>query len=69
MGRVADDTATPQHIAQSTGMIERVARARPSEMKKDGLVVRLPEGRYRFSPVGEDLVRRHRVPSKERAGA
>ena len=69
MGKVDDDTATPQQIAQSTGMIERVARARLSEMKKDGLVVRLPEGRYRFSPVGGDLIRKQRGPSKEGAGA
>ena len=65
MGKVADDTATPQQIAQSTGMAERVARARLSEMKRAGLVIRLPEGRYRFSPVGESLVRKQKQPSRE----
>ncbi len=68
MGKVPSDTATPQQIARSAGIAERVARARLSEMKRAGLVVRLSEGRYRFSPLGEGLVRKQRPPSKNHSG-
>lgn len=45
------DKLTPKEVAAYTGLDERVARARLSELRKLGLVIKYDEGLYGFTPA------------------
>ncbi len=42
---------TPKEIANYTGIDERITRARLSELRKEGLVIRKEDGLYGFTPA------------------
>ncbi len=50
-GLLEKDRLTPKEIASYLGMDERVVRARLSELRKAGLVVKYDEGLYGFTPA------------------
>ena len=50
-GLIEKDKLTPKEIASHLGMDERVVRARLSELRKAGLVVKYEEGLYGFTPT------------------
>lgn len=49
-GMLETEWLAPKQISSSTGIEERVTRARLSDMHKEGFVERSNEGRYRFAP-------------------
>ncbi|MCS7132349.1 MAG: hypothetical protein N3F65_02350 [Nitrososphaeria archaeon] len=52
------DKLTPKEIAAYTGLDERIARARLSELRKAGLVIKYDEGLYGFTPASlEEIFR------------
>lgn len=55
LGKVLDlfekDKLTPKEVATYTGLDERIARARLSELRKAGLVIKYDEGLYGFTPA------------------
>jgi len=51
LGLLDRDKLTPREIAAYTGLGERVVRARLSELRKAGLVVKSDEGQYEFTPA------------------
>ena len=56
LGLFEKDKLTPKEIAAYTGLDERVTRARLSELRKAGLVVKNEEGLYSCSSAGFKLV-------------
>ena len=49
LGLLERDKLTPKEIASYTGLNEKVTRARLSELKKAGLVIKYGEGLYGFT--------------------
>ncbi|HDJ66236.1 MAG TPA: ArsR family transcriptional regulator [Nitrososphaeria archaeon] len=49
LGLLEKDKLTPKEIASYTGLNEKVTRARLSELKKAGLVIKYGEGLYGFT--------------------
>ncbi|MCD6592165.1 MAG: hypothetical protein J7K78_04030 [Thaumarchaeota archaeon] len=49
LGLFEKDKLTPKEIAAYTGLDERVTRARLSELRRAGLVIRSEEGLYGFT--------------------
>jgi len=54
LGLFEKDKLAPKEIAAYTGLDERVARARLSELRKAGLVIKYDEGLYGFTPTSLD---------------
>ncbi len=51
LGLLDKDFLTPKEIAIYTGIDERITRARLSELRKEGLVIRKEDGLYGFTPA------------------
>jgi len=51
LGLFEKDKLAPKEIAAYTGLDEKVARARLSELRKAGLVIKSDEGLYGFTPA------------------
>lgn len=51
LGLLEKDTLTPKEVAAYSGLNERVVRARLSELRRAGLVVKQREGLYTFTPA------------------
>ncbi|MEM2015915.1 MAG: hypothetical protein QXY32_04525 [Nitrososphaerota archaeon] len=49
LGLFEKEFLTPKEIANYTGIDERITRARLSELRKDGLVIRKEDGLYGFT--------------------
>ncbi|RLF98677.1 MAG: hypothetical protein DRN49_05515 [Thaumarchaeota archaeon] len=49
LGLLERDKLTPKEIASYTGLNEKVTRARLSELRKAGLVIKYGEGLYGFT--------------------
>ncbi len=54
LGLFEKDKLAPKEIAAYTGLDERVARARLSELRRAGLVIKYDEGLYGFTPTSLD---------------
>lgn len=51
LGLLEKDALTPKEVAAYSGLNERVVRARLSELRRAGLVVKQEEGLYTFTPA------------------
>lgn len=51
IGIFSKEFLTPKEIANYTGIDERITRARLSELRKEGLVIRKEDGLYGFTPA------------------
>ncbi len=49
LGLLENDALSPKEISAATGLEERVTRARLSDMRKSGLVIKVNSGRYIFN--------------------
>lgn len=58
LGLLDKDRLTPKEVAAYTGLDERIARARLSELRKAGLVIKYDEGLYGFTPTSLEEVLR-----------
>ncbi|MEM1575173.1 MAG: hypothetical protein QXF09_02370 [Nitrososphaerota archaeon] len=61
MGLIQNDFLTPQQISEATGIDSKIVRARLSEMVKSNLVFKIDEGKYKYSPIGEKLIKMKKV--------
>lgn len=51
LGIFEKEFLTPKEIANYTGIDEKITRARLSELRKEGLVIRKEDGLYGFTPA------------------
>lgn len=51
LGIFEKEFLTPKEIANFTGIDEKITRARLSELRKEGLVIRKEDGLYGFTPA------------------
>lgn len=57
MGLLQNDFLTPQQISEATGIDNKIVRARLSEMVKSNLVFKINKGKYKYSPIGEKIIK------------
>ncbi|MFH7836329.1 MAG: hypothetical protein QXL51_07015, partial [Candidatus Aenigmatarchaeota archaeon] len=61
MGLIQNDFLTPQQISEATGIDSKIVRARLSEMVKSNLIFKIDEGKYKYSPIGEKLIKMKKI--------
>lgn len=56
LGLLENDALSPKEVSAITGIEERATRARLSEMRKSGLVIKVDDGRYVFNTSAIDVL-------------
>lgn len=56
LGLLENDALSPKEVSEITGLEERVTRARLSEMRKSGLVIKVDGGRYAFNTSAVNML-------------